>query len=314
MPAGEKNQAMKSAKTWQKRFFLLNPVACLLYAAMITGLIGGCASMEPTKELLIQDTDQAYEAGTIISVCHDGPISFEQLIADLDGVRVIYVGEKHTSRSHHEIQLKIIQAVFRQHPKMAVGMEMIDRSYQDILNLWSAGDLDQKAFLRKIHWYANWRYGFSLYADIFDFIKKNHIRLAALNIPFDIPPKIRVGGIENLRPAEKKYLPDHIDTTRADHRAYLKEVFGQHSFKGKGEFEDFYMAQCVWEDTMAEAIARNLKDDVMVVLAGNGHIQFKYGIPDRAFSRTGAAFRTIFLAPAGGKVKLDVADYIWVTK
>jgi len=51
----------------------------------------------------------------------------------------------------------------------------------------------------------------------------------------------------------------------------------------------------------------------MVVLAGNGHIQFKYGIPDRAYSRTGISFRTIYTAPAGDVVELAVADYIWVT-
>jgi hypothetical protein len=49
------------------------------------------------------------------------------------------------------------------------------------------------------------------------------------------------------------------------------------------------------------------------VLAGNGHIQFKYGIPDRAFSRTDEAFRTIYPAPVGDVVELDIADYIWVT-
>ena len=65
---------------------------------------------------------------------------------------------------------------------------------------------------------------------------------------------------------------------------------------------------------MAETIARNLNDNSMVVLAGNGHIQFKYGIPDRAFKRTGAAFRTVYQAQAGTEVKSEIADYIWVTK
>ena len=64
---------------------------------------------------------------------------------------------------------------------------------------------------------------------------------------------------------------------------------------------------------MAEMISQHLKDDVIVVLAGNGHIQFKYGIPDRAFSRTDEAFRTVYLAQVGDVVELDIADYIWVT-
>jgi len=295
------------------RFRLPGCAGRLLYLLLLTGVMGGCAAMTPARKLMVQDLHQTYKAGTIICTRTGRQISFEQLLADLKEIRVIYVGEKHTSRPDHKIQLEIIQGVFRQHPNMAVGLEMIDRSYQDVLDRWSAGELDRQAFLRKIHWYANWRYDFSLYEPIFDFIKKNHIRLAALNIPFDIPPKIRVGGIENLRPGEKKYLPHHIDTTRDDHRDYVKEVFGRHDFKGRVRFEDFYMAQCVWEDAMAEAIAENLKDDVMVVLAGNGHIRFKYGIPDRAFSRTGAGFRTIFPAAVGGRVKRAVADYIWVT-
>jgi uncharacterized iron-regulated protein len=65
---------------------------------------------------------------------------------------------------------------------------------------------------------------------------------------------------------------------------------------------------------MAEAIAENLNGDVMVVLAGNGHIQYKYGIPDRAFHRTKADFHTVYLAGVGGEINLDIADFIWVTE
>ena len=80
------------------------------------------------------------------------------------------------------------------------------------------------------------------------------------------------------------------------------------------EFDDFYAAQCVWEDAMAQAIVENLKADVMVVLAGNGHIQYKYGIPDRAYRRAEVAFLTIYPANVGSEVDLGVADYIWVSK
>jgi len=52
----------------------------------------------------------------------------------------------------------------------------------------------------------------------------------------------------------------------------------------------------------------------MAVLVGNGHIQFKYGIPARAFKQTGAAFTTIYPASIGAEVEPDIADYIWVTQ
>ena len=61
-------------------------------------------------------------------------------------------------------------------------------------------------------------------------------------------------------------------------------------------------------------VADNLGNDVMIVLAGNGHIQYKYGIPDRTFRLTNLAFRTIYPVAVGENVDLKVADYIWVTK
>jgi uncharacterized iron-regulated protein len=51
----------------------------------------------------------------------------------------------------------------------------------------------------------------------------------------------------------------------------------------------------------------------MVVLVGNGHIIYKFGVPNRAYKRNGAPFKTIYLAPVGGEAELSWADYLWVT-
>lgn len=137
--------------------------------------------------------------------------------------------------------------------------------------------------------------------------------MVALNIPSYITSRIRVGGIENLSDEDRSYLPKEIDTQNAAHRDYVEKAFNQHQFNGNVRFDDFYMAQCVWDEVMAESVAANLGTKKIVVLAGNGHIQYKYGIPDRAFRRTGIAFRTIYQASVGDEIELSVADYIWVT-
>jgi uncharacterized iron-regulated protein len=314
MPTRQKNQDMKHINVMQAiDWFGKRPRYCIVGLTILIS-VWGCA-VAPTKKLTIQDTDQSFEEGVIISSKLGKPVSFKELLVDLKSCRIVYIGEKHTNVAHHRIQLEVIQAIFKKHPNLAVGMEMFDHTYQKVLDMWSAGELDQKDFLKKSHWYANWRFDFSLYREILEFIKENHIRLVALNIPSHIPPKIREGGIDNLRADEKEHLPQQINTSKTAHRDYLQNVFDEHKnhFRGEVEFENFYAAQSVWEDAMAEMISQHLKDDVMVVLAGNGHIQFKYGIPDRAFSRTNEAFRTIYLAPAGDVVQLDIADYIWVT-
>ena len=283
----------------------------LLFGLTIISFLWGCAGKSDT--VLIKVTSKTVKPDTIISAKTGKAVTFDQLMADLSRHQIIFVGEEHTSPAHHAIQQKIIEAVFKNTPSMRVGMEMFDRSYQEVLDLWSAGVLDEETFLRKVHWNANWRHDFALYRDILLFIKENRIKIVALNIPFHIPARIRVGGIDNLSDIDRQYLPKEIDTTHTAHRDYAQKVFNQHHFNSRDKFDDFYMVQCVWDEIMAESIAANLGGKKIVVLAGNGHIQYKYGIPDRAFRRTGASFRTLYLVSAGQEVELGIADYVWVT-
>ena len=315
MPAGGKNQVMKYINTLPTSDRLIKWPAFFLSGLVLTVFLWGC-SVAPDKKLQVEDIAKSFEEGTIFSARLGAPVSIGELMQDLESCRITYVGEKHSNTAHHKIQLQIIQSVYRNNPNMVVGMEMFDHTYQEVLDSWSAGKLDEETFLRKVHWYANWRFDYALYRDILNFIKENQIRVVALNIPSDITKKIRVGGVENLRIEEKEHLPENIDLSYAAHRDYVQKVFEDHQshFRGNVKFEDFYAAQAVWEDIMAERIAKNLADSTMVVLAGNGHIQFKYGIPDRAYKQTGVSFRTIYLEPIGSEIKRDIADYIWVTK
>ena len=282
---------------------------------LCAAFISGCATVPMKEQLTVKDSDKRYDAGTIIETRSGRTITFEDLMADLHDVRIVYVGESHTDRAHHQVQLRIVKALAARDADLAVGMEMFDFTYQDVLDQWSAGLLNQEQFLAKTQWYANWRYDFDLYREILEFVQEQKLILVGLNIPFYVPSRIRVGGIENQQEVVKALLPENIDTSDPDHRAYLEEIYNshQHRFKGSGNFDTFYEAQCVWEDTMAESIARNLGTGRMAVLVGNGHIVFKFGIPDRVYSRNGATFRTIYLAQAGSEVEMGYADYIWVT-
>ncbi|MBW1695319.1 MAG: ChaN family lipoprotein [Deltaproteobacteria bacterium] len=271
----------------------------------------GCAV--PLKRLEIKGISTKIEKDTIISGKTGKTISFHDMVSDLLDVQIVYIGEQHNNSEHHKIQLKIIEELYEKDSKLSVGMEMFDHSYQPILDRWYAGELDEKSFLKKVHWYSNWKYDFKLYRQILLFIKENHIRLIGLNIPFHLPPKIATGGIETLSHIEKQFLPKEIDTSNAEHRAYVRDVFNRHHVKGREDFENFYMAQCVWDEAMAESIVHHIDSSKIVVLAGNGHIYRKFGIPQRVYRRIPISYRTIYLAPVGTRVELSDGDYIWAT-
>lgn len=271
----------------------------VLWMLLITGLYGcgGFSMMKPAAE-------------KIVSAKTGQSISFETMISELSMANVIYVGEQHANPAHHTAQLKIIQALMKDNPDLVVGMEMFSVPYQPVLDEWTAGYSDESAFLRKTQWYANWKFDYALYRDILNFIKEHHIHLTALNIPFHIPPKIAVGGLDNLPADDKKYLPKTIDLQNQAHRAYVENIFKRHPLsQGRESFEDFYAAQCVWEDAMAESLVEYKK---MIVLAGNGHIFRKFGIPDRAFQRNGLPFKTVILISNEKELDLSAGDYLWL--
>ncbi len=275
---------------------------------MMVSMLSACAAAgtpQPEREI---------PGGTILDAAADRPITFDALIERLSGVRVVYVGEQHTNPAHHAVQLRIIQALARRWTDTQVGMEMFARTYQPRLEQWAAGEWDWPTFLREVHWYANWKFDDTLYRDILDFVRENRLKLAGLNIPFDLPSKIAIGGIDSLLPRDRAMLPERIDLSNAAHRDYVKSISEMHAFPGRGDFENFYAAQCAWEDGMAHAIAERLGNSRMVVLAGNGHIIRKFGIPDRAFARTGASFLTVYLAATGETIENDIADFIWITE
>jgi uncharacterized iron-regulated protein len=294
----------KNRRAMKRQLLIAVVLLCSLFAT-------GCA-VTP-KTLSVKDLATALAENTILETGSASVISQAELMAQLNDVQVVYAGESHTNPTHHAIQLAIIKAMAQHTPDLAIGMEMFAYTYQAVLDRWVAGELNETEFLRLTHWYANWRFDYGLYRDILEYAKEKKIRVVGLNVPFHIPPKIRVGGIASLSPADRRHLPAHIDTADTDHRDYLEAIFNLHSFRGRDKFEFFYEAQCTWEDGMAERVAENLGSGKMVVVAGNGHIIRKFGIPKRAFSRTLAPFRTVYLAPVGGEAQRSWADYLWVT-
>jgi len=283
----------------------------LAVAAWIMIHTAGCA-VTP-KTLSIKDNPTRLMENTILRTDTVTALSRDALFAELAETRITYVGERHTNPSHHAIQLEVIDALVGIAPELVIGMEMFDRSYQPVLDQWSAGEIDEAAFLQRTHWYANWGFDFGLYRDILEYAKEKGIRIVALNIPNCISRKISVGGIASLSEDDRRYLPATIDTTDSDHRAYVADIFKMHNIRGRDNFEFFYEAQCTWEDAMAASVVENLGSGNMVVLVGNGHIIRKFGVPNRAHKRNGASFRTIYLAPVGGEAELAWADYLWVT-
>ncbi len=249
-------------------------------------------------------------------------VSFLKMIKEMKSSRFVYVGETHNSLPMHDIQLKIIQALFEQDNSLSIGLEMLPLSKQETLNKWSLGTLTQDEFIREIEWYVNWNYNFGFYEKIFEFAKENKIPLYALNVPRDIIKKVRMKGWDGLSDDEKKLVPQP-DLTDKEHRILIRTIFESteipHQMKGRSlemAFEGLYRAQSAWDEVMAFNAVRAVKEKKMVVLVGSGHLLYNLGMNRRAYKRSRLPFKTVIsLAVPEEKENIEVsrslANYLW---
>lgn len=244
----------------------------------------------------------------------DTLMTVDDIMPKLFASRIIYIGEKHDKFAHHTNQLQLIKRMHEAGYKLAVGMEMFQTPFQQVLDKFIDGQIDENSFLEQSEYFSRWRYDYNLYKQIIDYIKLQKIPLIALNISGDISRKVARQGIDGLADKKKRRLPSAMDFSNEKYRRDLDKVFTAHGEqKELKEFNYFYQAQVLWDEGMAESAYRflaNNPDRKLVVLAGNGHVRHKYGIPERLYRRNREPFTVIV---QDDDIKEGIADYVLLT-
>lgn len=244
-------------------------------------------------------------------------LSLAEIASRVADKTIVYVGEKHDRYGDHLVQLEMIQALHRHHPKLAIGMEMFQRRYQKSLDDHISGETETQTFLKESHYFSTWRFNYHLYEDILQYARANRIPVVALNQDNELVRKVANEGLENLSSEEKGRIPDELILDDEPYKKRLRSVFEMHQTNLDGdsipqEFEYFHQAQILWDETMAESIANfltNRPDYHMVVLAGSGHLAYGAGIPKRVYRRIGKDY-AIILPDPGEPLELGLADFI----
>jgi len=215
--------------------------------------------------------------------------SFADIVSQLLAARVIYVGEGHTTYEDHLLQLRIIRAIHQQDPKLAIGMEMFNRSAQPALDDYMAGAIDEAEMLRRTEYFTRWGYDYRNYRDIIRFAHRHRIPLIALNQQKEVVSKVfKESGTAGLSEEEQELLPEDRDLDIPGYRERIHSVFTMHAAPTPEQFNGFIQAQALWDETMAATVADHLTahpEQRMVVIAGVGHVAKAEAIPPRVARR-----------------------------
>ena len=257
----------------------------------------------------------AGQSGELLRLSDGTIVSLDSIVDELKGVRLVFVGELHDEKGHHDAQLAIIRALDGAGAKVAIGLEMFRHENQSSLDMWIEGQINEGDFQKR--YYENWTLPWPLYRDIFTYARDKRVPMIGLNVPSEITRQVAREGFASLTKEQLGQLPEVTCDIDETYMAFVRRVFGAHAHSGK-QFIYFCEAQMVWDASMAWYALSYLKknpDRTMVVLAGSGHA-WRRGIPEQIRQLSDATFR-IILPSIPGKTDPKAAtvgdgDYIWL--
>lgn len=248
--------------------------------------------------------------------------------ANVQAGDVLVLGEQHalgespSEKIHHGNQHRLLFELARQH-RVSLGMEFFDYPKQDIVDQYVWGQLPETDFLKQVGWGGN---AWPLYRDQVKFAGATGGRTFALNIPRAISGKVARGGKQSLSADEQALLPPIWEVGSPFYFARFKEVMDGHL--PPEMLERYFLAQSLWDDTMAWQISKNHRngdDEVFVVIVGQFHAEFGHGLPSRLDRYGVEQVKTMIqvevtdwrakdldAAVAADATYGNHADYIWV--
>jgi len=265
-------------------------------------------------QVLCQMTASA-DQGRVFRLSDRSTISYDQMMKDLEGVSLVFVGETHDSVPHHRLQLDIIKSLRAAKREEAVAFEMFTAESQPDLDKWVAGLLPLADFIEI--YYRDWGFPWSLYKDILFYLKENKIPAVGINLPPEITRKVAKSGFASLSEKERGLLPPEtgcaVDET---YMKFIKKAYSMHGHGGR-QFLYFCEAQLLWDQVMARNLLEFLRkhpQKTVVVLTGNGHA-WKRGIPERIRTASGKTSLRVLLPEVPGAIEpsnitIEDADYI----
>jgi uncharacterized iron-regulated protein len=146
--------------------------------------------------VLIISVEDISSYSSVLRVNDGEEITFEKMIEELKQVDIVFIGENHDDKKHHQAQFDVIKGIDKKGIPVSIGLEMFKAEDQETLDLWSAGDLELSDFLTR--YYDSWGLPWSLYRNIFVFSRDSEIPMVGLNVPKAITRKVSQSGFQSL--------------------------------------------------------------------------------------------------------------------
>lgn len=212
-------------------------------------------------------------------------ISWETLVQRLSEAQVVFVGEQHDDPVAHRLERRLVEDLGAARP-VVVGMEMFERDVQAALDRYLDGTSAEEAMLAATR---PWRNYASDYRPVVELARARRWPVLASNVPRRIASAVARSGLDTLgrlAPEERALAAAQLDCPEDEYFRRFTAEMGEHPGMTPELVRRMYAAQCVKDETMAEAVAAAVPaQGVVVHLNGAFHSDQRMGIVPRLLRR-----------------------------
>ena len=221
-------------------------------------------------------------------------VPIEETVRRASKHRIVLLGEHHDNAEHHAWQLHTVAALAALRPKIALGLEMVPRRLQSVLDRWTQGQLSEEQFIKQLQWDDIWSFDIQHYLPLFELARMQRIPLYALNVErelfnrvtregWDAIPQNQREGLTTPAPASKEYLR-FLAVSFLGHNPPAASGNPSLSPQDGEKFLRFVQGQLLWDRAMAEGLAplaHTANAPLVIGIMGSGHIVNRYGVPEQ---------------------------------
>jgi uncharacterized iron-regulated protein len=233
-----------------------------------------------------------------------GLLRWDDFLARLGAADVVILGEYHDDPASHAMELELLTRMVAANGVMQrLSMEMFERDVQPLLDQYLSGQISEEQFLAQSRPWSNYP---TDYRPLIELCKANSVRVIGANSPTELARRVAHQGAEaalaGMTEQERGWVAEQ---TTAPEDAYYENFVYTMTGGGHGGMQmdeavvrQFYQAQCLKDDTMAEAIVAALDCCCAKVLQVNGsfHCDYKLGTAARVAQRLPAERRLVVVA------------------
>jgi uncharacterized iron-regulated protein len=213
-------------------------------------------------------------------------LEFEEFINRLDDADVIFLGEEHDNTTCHELQHWTTVALAKRR-EVTLSLEQFEVDVQGTLDAYLEGQITEAAFLSKSRPWNNYE---EHYRPTVEWARENGRPVIAANIPRSLARKVSRGEGQTLSVQGNEHAPWQLNTDDPAYRARFAEAMGLQGGTEKKNLDDWFAAQCIKDERMAESIANSIKKTdlhtpLVVHWCGRFHSDYRLGTVSRLSER-----------------------------